>query len=63
MLFLARPCLIPQAYHIWDGISVDPSKVEAVRDWPIPRSVTAVTSVLGLAGYYRRFVQNFSKIA
>ena len=41
---------------------MDPSKVEAVRDWTIPKSVTKVRSFLGLAGYYRRFVQNFSKI-
>ena len=34
------------------GISVDPKKVEAIRDWPIPKSVTEVRSFLGLAGYY-----------
>jgi len=45
-----------------DGISVDPAKVEAVKDWPISKSVTEVRSFLGLAGYCRRFVQNFSRI-
>ena len=46
-----------------EGISVDPSKIQAVRDWPIPRTVTEIKSFLGLAGYYRRFVQDFSRIA
>ena len=36
-----------------DGISMDPAKVEAVRDWPIPKSISEVRSFLGLAGYYR----------
>ena len=45
-----------------DGIKVDPSKVEAVRDWLRPRNASKVRSFLGLAGYYRRFVEGFSKI-
>ena len=46
-----------------EGIEVDPKKIEAVANWPRPTSVTEIKSFLGLAGYYRRFVQNFSKIA
>ena len=46
-----------------DGIQVDPKKIEAVIDWPRPTTITEVRSFLGLIGYYRRFVEDFSKIA
>jgi hypothetical protein len=46
-----------------EGIMVDPSKVQDVLDWKPPTSVTQVRSFLGLDGYYRGFILNFSKIA
>ncbi|GKF06726.1 putative reverse transcriptase domain-containing protein [Tanacetum coccineum] len=44
------------------GIHVDPSKIEAVKNWKAPRTPTQVRSFLRLARYYRRFIENFSKI-
>ncbi|GJX69361.1 putative reverse transcriptase domain-containing protein [Tanacetum coccineum] len=46
-----------------DGIHVDPSKVKSVKNWKTPESPTEIRSFLGLAGYYRRFIENFYKIA
>ena len=45
------------------GVSVDPVKVEAVMRWERPKSVFEIRSFLGLAGYYRRFFENFSRLA
>jgi hypothetical protein len=46
-----------------DGIFIDPSKVQEVMDWKPPKSVHQIRSFLGLAGYYRRFIPDFSRIA
>nr|GFD29399.1 putative reverse transcriptase domain-containing protein [Tanacetum cinerariifolium] len=46
-----------------EGIHVDPSKVEAVKNWKAPELPTEIHSFLGLVGYYRRFIEGFCKIA
>jgi len=45
------------------GVRVDPNKIDAMINWPIPNSITAVRGFLGLTGYYRRFIQNYAAIS
>nr|GFC40740.1 putative reverse transcriptase domain-containing protein [Tanacetum cinerariifolium] len=45
------------------GIQVDPAKIESIKDWSSPKTPTKIRQFLGLAGYNRRFIEGFSKIA
>ncbi|GJS58262.1 hypothetical protein Tco_0653046 [Tanacetum coccineum] len=51
--------------HVIDseGVHVDPAKIESIKDWASPKAPTEICQFLGLAGYYRRFIEGFSKIA
>ncbi|GKE86277.1 putative reverse transcriptase domain-containing protein, partial [Tanacetum coccineum] len=51
--------------HVIDseGIHVDPAKIESIKDWTSPKSLMEIRQFLGLSGYYRRFIEGFSKIA
>ncbi|GJV55664.1 putative reverse transcriptase domain-containing protein [Tanacetum coccineum] len=47
----------------FEGIHVNPAKIESIKDWASPKTPTEIRQFLGLAGYYRRFIEGFSKIA
>ncbi|XP_016667342.1 uncharacterized protein [Gossypium hirsutum] len=57
------PGVSPWGAPLLEGIKVDPQNIKAVLDWKQPKTITEIRSFLGLAGYYRRFVEGFSLIA
>ncbi|KAL0290615.1 UNVERIFIED_CONTAM: Transposon Ty3-I Gag-Pol polyprotein [Sesamum angustifolium] len=65
VLFVKKKDVVVFLGHVisGDGVMPDPSKVKAIMEWRVPKNATEVRSFLGLAGYYRRFVEGFSIIA
>ncbi|GJT37866.1 putative reverse transcriptase domain-containing protein [Tanacetum coccineum] len=57
------PNIVPRHVIDMEGIHVDPAKIKSIKDWATPKSPTRIRQFLGLAGYYRRFIEGFSKIA
>nr|GEX74422.1 putative reverse transcriptase domain-containing protein [Tanacetum cinerariifolium] len=57
--------LAPSKIHVIDsrGIHMDPANIESIKDWASPKTPTEIRQYLGLAGYYRRFIEGFSKIS
>ncbi len=62
-VFHARSVSFLGAVVSADGISMDPAKVHAVMDCPVPDTRTALSRFLGFANFYRRFICNFSQVA
>nr|GEX24081.1 putative reverse transcriptase domain-containing protein [Tanacetum cinerariifolium] len=62
-VFLEDLLGLPPARPIELGIHVDPAKIESIKDWASPKTPTEIRQFLGLAGYYRRFIEGFSKIS
>nr|GEX13165.1 hypothetical protein [Tanacetum cinerariifolium] len=62
ILNVHRPPRTKQA-TISQGIHVDPAKIESIKEWTYPKTPTEIRQFLGLAGYYQRFIEGFSKIA
>ena len=46
-----------------DGVATDPDKVNAIHEYPVPKTVSEVRTFLGFVGYYRRYIKDFSKMA
>ena len=46
-----------------EGIFVDPDRIKAIIDWPVPKDITGIRSLMGIMNYYHRFIEGFSIIA
>ena len=63
MLTFSAKCRISRTYCNDRGVKVDPTKIEAKRNWPVPTNVTELRGFIGLCSYYRKFIRSFAKIA
>ena len=60
---ILKPELEYLGHVVTKGVKPNPKKIHAVKDFKIPKTATHIKSFLGLVGYYRKFIRNFSKIA
>ena len=63
MLLFQRQYLVAQTRSAKDGITVDLDKVKVIMEWSVPKNVSNMSSFMEITGYYKKFIEGFSKIS